>query len=339
MKPFKTLILCTLLAFLTMPKANAQATFNLETGTGTGTGYTWSNPILTINNGATITITGTVSDGRRIEVAANASVNITLDNVSITGLADNQSPLLLNDGATVALTIEGVNTLTAGNNCAGIQAPDGTTLTIGGTGFLTATGGNFGAGIGGGKSLVEVATPCDAGTFDFGTVSFATATTWTVGSQTWSDAVTATNCQKTVFDGGVYEDHYNVDCRSNPGQKGDLFSWCAVARFKETLCSGGWRVPTRQDFIDLDIALGGDGGIRYPDMTTLAKYMGSFWGGSYGGYCYSDGTLNYQGWYANYWSQSENSATNGFNLNFNSSNVNPQNYNNKNNGFALRCVR
>ena len=49
--------------------AHAQATFNLETGTGTGTGWTWQNPVLTINNGANITIMGQVNYGRRIEVA------------------------------------------------------------------------------------------------------------------------------------------------------------------------------------------------------------------------------------------------------------------------------
>jgi hypothetical protein len=37
--------------------AHAQATFNLATGTGTGAGWTWADPVLTINNGANITIT------------------------------------------------------------------------------------------------------------------------------------------------------------------------------------------------------------------------------------------------------------------------------------------
>jgi len=50
-----------------------------------------------------------------------------------------------------------------------------------------------------------------------------------------------------------------IDCRSNPGQKGDLFSWRAVSELKDVLCPYPWRVPTVQDFIDLDIALGGTG--------------------------------------------------------------------------------
>jgi len=39
-----------------------------------------------------------------------------------------------------------------------------------------------------------------------------------------------------------------------------------------------------------------------------------------------------------YWSSTWNSTTNAYNMNFNSSNVWPQNNNNKNNGFAVRCV-
>jgi hypothetical protein len=42
--------------------AHAQATFDLATGTGTGAGWTWADPVLTVNNGANITITGQVSD-------------------------------------------------------------------------------------------------------------------------------------------------------------------------------------------------------------------------------------------------------------------------------------
>ena len=40
-----------------------------------------------------------------------------------------------------------------------------------------------------------------------------------------------------------------------------------------------------------------------------------------------------------YWSAASNSATNAYNLNFNSGNVNPQNNNNRANGFSVRPVR
>ena len=135
--------------------ANAQSTFNLvnatwSNGTDASNLCTWDGTVLTVNNGASIIISGTVSNQRRIVIASNANVSITFNGVSITGLDTDQSPLLLNSGATLDLKIEGVNTLTAGYNSAGIQSPQGTKLTINGTGSLAAKGGNRGAGIGGG---------------------------------------------------------------------------------------------------------------------------------------------------------------------------------------------
>lgn len=52
----------------------------------------------------------------------------------------------------------------------------------------------------------------------------------------------------------------------------------------------------------------------------------------------SSGALNNVGSNGNYWSASPNSS-NGYNLNFNSNNVNPSNNNNRANGFSVRCVQ
>ena len=50
-------------------------------------------------------------------------------------------------------------------------------------------------------------------------------------------------------------------------------------------------------------------------------------------------TWNNRGANGNYWSSSWNSARNARNLNFNSDGVNPQNTNNRYNGFAVRPVQ
>ncbi len=50
-------------------------------------------------------------------------------------------------------------------------------------------------------------------------------------------------------------------------------------------------------------------------------------------------TWNNRGSNGNYWSSSLASATNGRNLNFNSGGVNPQNTNNRFNGFTRRAVQ
>lgn len=53
----------------------------------------------------------------------------------------------------------------------------------------------------------------------------------------------------------------------------------------------------------------------------------------------NDGSLNNVGTNGYYWSASPNNASNGYNLNFNSSNVNPSNNNNRANGLPVRCVQ
>ena len=123
-----------------------------------GEGWTFANNVFTILDGANVIITGTNANQRRIEVAANATANITLNGVIIQNLGSNQSPLLLNNGANVILTIEKENTLTAGIGGAGIQTTNATII-IDGTGrLITAGGGNGptgssgGAGIGGGNN-------------------------------------------------------------------------------------------------------------------------------------------------------------------------------------------
>ena len=180
-----------------------------------------------------------------------------------------------------------------------------------------------------------------------GKASFATDSTWKIPAangalaQEWSDAVQTDSCShKTTFDGGDYmTSSYNVDCRSNPNYKGDLFSWRAVAEV-EGICPDGWRVPTTEDFQNLDKLLGGTGDNHYDGTTTqVDKYINT-WGGAYGGRCYSDGSLTNQGLRGVYWSQSESSAANGFRMDFTTDGiVTPQFWNPKDSGFSLRCVQ
>jgi len=125
-----------------------------------------------------------------------------------------------------------------------------------------------------------------------GTVRFATDSIWVVGNQVWSDAVTATACasRTTQFRGGS-NGNYNADCRSNPGYKGDLFSWCAVARFQDQLCPAPWRVPTQQDFFNLDIALGGNAQDRSESESTVRDRFINRWGGAFNGGCWETGII------------------------------------------------
>ncbi|RHA81915.1 hypothetical protein DW916_16470 [Segatella copri] len=53
----------------------------------------------------------------------------------------------------------------------------------------------------------------------------------------------------------------------------------------------------------------------------------------------NDGSMNNVGSNGYSWSSSPYNDNNGYNLNFNSGNVNPSNNNNRANGFSVRCVQ
>ena len=172
-----------------------------------------------------------------------------------------------------------------------------------------------------------------------GTVTFATDNTWIVGNQVWSDAVQAANCSNRILYNGGKAGNFNADCRSNPHFSGDLFSWCAVIRFQDQLCPDGWRVPTQQDFLDLDIALGGNGKWRRC-LTTHARYVGGQWGSSYSGYSDTNGRLTNLDTHVNYWTQSESNVSIGHRMSFdNTGFITPQNTSPKSLGFTLRCIQ
>ncbi|MCL2683179.1 MAG: hypothetical protein FWE63_06850, partial [Bacteroidales bacterium] len=203
-----------------------------------------------------------------------------------------------------------------------------------------------------GKHIVEpLPGGCNGNTpgwgASLGTVSFATSQVWVIKSQVWSDAVQATNCSnRNVFNGGV-SSNFNADCRSNLGRKGDFFSWCAVARYKDQLCPTPWRVPTIQEFINLDIALGGTGSGQYGETTlALVNIYRSIWGGTYPGQCTETGTL-LPSTNAYYQTFTATDADYAYNLFYSSilfgsvfiGSVDPERLVLKNRGFSLRCVR
>ena len=189
--------------------------------------------------------------------------------------------------------------------------------------------------------------------FSLGTVSFKTSQTWTIGDQTWSDVVMATGCKKTTFDGGNDYLGFKADCRQNSGY-GDLFSWEAVNMYKHQLCPEPWRVPTIQDFVDLDIGLGGMGRdlVTIYDANTIPYINENYirrWGGTLGGVSLSDfdGTSSVygRGKEASYWSQSEGdeymgrNETDAFILHFSTHGINPQSLSSMSAGRMVRCVK
>ena len=185
-----------------------------------------------------------------------------------------------------------------------------------------------------------------------GNVSFATDSIWTISRefmfmddifQIWSDAVQTDVCsRKKSFNGGSFEKGFNIDCRSNPDQKGDLFSWRAVFELRYELCPYPWRVPTREDFINLDRALGGGGSVFRCDRrwSHIDKYLNN-WGGVFGGRSSSSGYLMGQDLRADYWSQEPSFGCSAYTLSFHyiKGHIFPQNCIERSFGASLRCIR
>lgn len=189
-KPLRKLLAALLaLALLVsvLPIGAAPAWAAGDTGdfnvTGNGS-YAYNNGVLTVNDGANITISmasdATTPTSDRIVVAENATATITLAGVNIKGSdrdgAQNiaaKSAIDLSNGPilTIDLSANAENTLTGGSGSTdgsgapGIHVPDSASLIIQGEGSLSVSGGTSstafcGVGIGGNASTTSAGEAC-----------------------------------------------------------------------------------------------------------------------------------------------------------------------------------
>jgi uncharacterized protein (TIGR02145 family) len=170
-----------------------------------------------------------------------------------------------------------------------------------------------------------------------GTVSFATGSTWTVGGRRWSDVVVLSSCaSRTSFSGEVNNSGsitYLADGRNNPTWKGTLLSWAAVIRYQDQLCPNNWRVPTDSEFAALNSAVG-----SMVTPTGQSPHV-VHWGAQLSGYCFSAGTLNFQGAQGRCWSATQGSAAgSAYHLNYSATNTGSTAADYKSYGYPLRCI-
>jgi general secretion pathway protein G len=141
----------------------------------------------------------------------------------------------------------------------------------------------------------------------------------------------------TSTDGtGQYGYLYNF-CGANGGQTGNGACSSTDSTAVNTtisICPSGWRLPTGTgnggEFGALNTAINGG------STTTDAGLIGTPWLAQRGGDWNSG--FSDQGSYGNYWSSTQNSATNAYNLFFAKALVSQFDYNNKNYGYAVRCI-
>ncbi|MCL2027150.1 MAG: fibrobacter succinogenes major paralogous domain-containing protein [Bacteroidales bacterium] len=194
--------------------------------------------------------------------------------------------------------------------------------------------------------------------------------TWPISGngimQVWSGNVRTSTCNARSTWGTDVTNAMSDCCGPTNGFNGDYFTWCFVMRYAATLCPPPWRVPTCQDFINLDIALGGTGYNRWAggtgdadpasvpssDKTIEAQiewYLGASGdgnaavnnGGTWGGSRFTAFSNDLTSVGSYYWSSSQflSFGMRAFFMSLTASNVQPRLNGLRNSGFALRCVR
>lgn len=115
--------------------------------------YEYDNGVLTVKNGATLTIANTnpeTATSNRIVIAAGATVTVTLKGVNISSGVNSNAPFHAKEATKVTLILTEENTITATDQSPAVWAPEGngSELVIEGTGKLTAQGAEHWPGIG-----------------------------------------------------------------------------------------------------------------------------------------------------------------------------------------------
>ncbi len=126
---------------------------------------------------------------------------------------------------------------------------------------------------------------------------------WAAGSQTWSDVINVPACNKTDFAGGSASDCRNNDKFSDT--RGYFYSFQYVTANGATMCPAPWSIPTMDDFVALDRALGGTGSSQ--TNTALRDKYFDDWGAQISGYASSFGIYNLTeaSGEASYWTSEE----------------------------------
>jgi uncharacterized protein (TIGR02145 family) len=134
--------------------------------------------------------------------------------------------------------------------------------------------------------IKEIATPPDA----------ASTKTWVITgngiTQTWSDQINTRDCNISSFTNSTTV----PQCRSVTYNNVLYFfyNWSYVNANKDIMCPSPWRVPTANDVMILDLALGGNGQNRTgADKSWMIEKYNNEWGHSHVGVIVPNTTFQY----------------------------------------------
>jgi hypothetical protein len=151
---------------------------------------------------------------------------------------------------------------------------------------------------------------------------YASTQTWTYGTQTWSDRIVAdvTNCTKTST---LSTTNYSATEYKVSGGR-YYYTWTCAYNNRDLFCPSPWRLPAREDFNTL---------ISNVTRATLVNDWG------YGGYANSGSMINLST-YGYYWSSTDYSTSNAYNIYYNNISVFAVSYSFfKRYGMQVRCVK
>ncbi len=303
----------------------------------------------------TATITVTTEDGSK---TATCTITVEAATIPVTSVELDETAFLLAFGQTAQLNATILPADATDPSIKGWESNNEAVATVDANGLITA-------GTTAGVATITVTTndgeltaECEVTVNVAGETTFLTNKVWDITDGTithkWSDVVMAAGARgKESYDGGTAADGFKADVRENTGY-GDLFSWQVVEELKGQLCPSPWRVPSLQDFTDLDIALGGDPTTWMMGMDMNAAVVAQLldpegWGAVKGGGITPNSatppvyTLQYQGMMGCYWTSQEvtGSPNNAHHVYIMDSAavLGEMGATGKNAGYMLRCVQ
>jgi uncharacterized protein (TIGR02145 family) len=165
----------------------------------------------------------------------------------------------------------------------------------------------------------------------------ASTKTWTVGSQIWSDVINDPACNDVTLVQS-YADPY---CRRyTNGTTWFYYNWPYVIANENRLCPSPWHVPTKDDFIALDVALDGNGSNRTVTEDWISNQYFARWGGSLApGFGIHNGIAE-EGKSVSYVSTDVISSTHNYSLRLQTTYVGPAYTSSYRDwGYMVRCVK